>query len=169
MKTIPLSSRAVVRLTLQWTVLVGVTLVMGQGTSLAEDTVSVLMKQSLQDMAGKTATVLTVDYASGTASDPNVHSGSVVAYGSEGTVVTQLEGEQPVTYTKGQSWCEFPRKPHVVSGNARMLSGWRSARGTRTEREVHDPHSPPPNLSRLFPDCPWSPPLPYLDSSLLAA
>jgi len=42
----------------------------------------------------------------------------VFAYVLEGTVVTQLEGEQPVTYTKGQSWYESPKKPHMVSRNA---------------------------------------------------
>ena len=31
---------------------------------------------------------------------------------------TQLEGEQPITYAKGQSWYESPKKPHVVSRNA---------------------------------------------------
>src|SRR5215831_9611155 len=29
-----------------------------------------------------------------------------------------LEVEKPITYTKGQSWYEPPKKPHVVSKNA---------------------------------------------------
>jgi quercetin dioxygenase-like cupin family protein len=91
---------------------------MGQATVLAEDSVSVLMKQPLADMAGKVATVLTVDYAPGVASDAHVHPGSVFAYVLEGTVITQLEGEQPMTYTKGQSWYESPKNPHLVSRNA---------------------------------------------------
>jgi quercetin dioxygenase-like cupin family protein len=57
------------------------------------------MKQPLADMAGKVATVLAVDYAPGAASDPHVYPGSVFAYVLEGTVVTQVEGEQPMTYT----------------------------------------------------------------------
>ncbi len=61
---------------------------------LAEDNVSVLMKQSLADMAGKVATVLTVDYAPGAVSDAHVHPGSVFAYVLEGSVVSQVEGEQ---------------------------------------------------------------------------
>lgn len=109
--------RAVARQTLQWTTLAGATLVLTQ-TVLAEDTVSVLMKRPLTDMAGKEATVITVDYAPGAASDPHVHPGSVFAYVLEGAVVSQLEGEEPVTYTKGQSWYESPKKPHVVSKNA---------------------------------------------------
>jgi quercetin dioxygenase-like cupin family protein len=118
MMTIPSSTRRVVKQVLQWTALAGAALIMGQAPALAEDAVSVLMKQSLGDMAGKEATVLTVDYAPGAASDPHVHPGSVFAYVLEGTVVTQLEGEQPMTYTKGQSWYELPKKPHMVSRNA---------------------------------------------------
>jgi len=98
--------------------LAGAVLVIGLAPALAEDSVSVLMKQPLSDMVGKVATMLTVAYAPGAASDPHVHPGSVFAYVLEGTVVTQLEGEQPVTYTKGQSWYESPKKPHMVSRNA---------------------------------------------------
>ena len=107
-----------VKQALKWTALAGAALVMGQATVLAGDSVSVLMKQPLADMAGKVATVLTVDYAPGAASDAHVHPGSVFAYVLEGTVITQLEGEQPMTYTKGQSWYELPKKPHMVSKNA---------------------------------------------------
>jgi len=118
MMTIASSTRTVVKQALKWTVLAGAILVMGQATALAEDSVSVLMKQPLADMAGKVATMLTVNYAPGAASDPHVHPGSVFAYVLEGTVVTQLEGETPMTYTKGQSWYELPKKPHMVSRNA---------------------------------------------------
>jgi len=110
--------RRVVRQALQWTTLAGAAIIMGESPLLAGDSVSVLMKQPLADMAGKLATMLTVAYPPGAASDPHVHPGSVFAYVLEGTVVTQLEGEQPVTYTKGQSWYESPKKPHMVSRNA---------------------------------------------------
>jgi quercetin dioxygenase-like cupin family protein len=118
MMTMAHSTHRVVNQVLQWTALAGAALIMGQAPALAEDSVSVLMKQPLADMAGKVATVLTVAYAPGAASDPHVHPGSVFAYVLEGTVVTQLEGEQPMTYTKGQSWYELPKKPHMVSRNA---------------------------------------------------
>ena len=111
------SIRTVTRQTLQWTALAGATLLLGQ-TALAEDTVSVLMKERLADMAGKEGTVITVDYAPGAASSQHFHPGSVFAYVLEGAVVSQLGGEQPVTYTKGQSWYESPKKPHVISKNA---------------------------------------------------
>ena len=105
------------RQTLQWTALAGTTLLLGQ-TALAEDSVSVLRKERLADMTGKEGTVITVDYAPGAASDQHFHPGSVFAYVLEGAVVSQLGEEQPVTYTKGQSWYESPKKPHVVSKNA---------------------------------------------------
>ena len=117
MMTIASYIRTVARQTLQWTVLAGTTLVLGE-TAVAEDTVSELMKQRLADMTGKEGTVLMVDYAPGAASDPHVPPGSVFAYVLEGAVVSQLEGEKPVTYTKGPSWYESPKTPHVVSKNA---------------------------------------------------
>src|SRR5262249_56569355 len=116
MRTAPLLIRTVARLTLRWGVL-GTALVVGQPV-LAEDAVSVLMKRQLADMTGKEGTVITVDYAPGAESEAHVHPGSVFAYVLEGAVVSQLEGERPVTYTKGQSWYESPKKPHVVSKNA---------------------------------------------------
>jgi quercetin dioxygenase-like cupin family protein len=112
------SAKAAVKHTVKWMALAGVTLVMAQATASAGDTVSVLMKQKLADMPGKVATVLTVNYTPGAASAPHVHPGSVFAYVLEGAVVSQLEGEKPMTYTKGQSWYEPPKKPHLVSKNA---------------------------------------------------
>ena len=117
MMTITSLIRTVARQTLQWTVLVGTTLVLGQA-ALAEDAVSVLIKQRLADMTGKEGTVLIVDYAPGAASGPHLHPGSVFAYVLEGTVVSQVEGDKPTTYTKGQSWYESPKQPHLVSKNA---------------------------------------------------
>ena len=66
-----------------------------------------------------------VSYAPGQASTPHFHSGSVFAYVLEGEVVSQLEGQPPVTYKAGESWYEPPRAPHLVSRNA---SGTRPAK-----------------------------------------
>ena len=57
---IPIASfiRTVGRPTVQWTAQVGTILTLGQ-TALAEDAVSVLMKQRLADMTGKEGTVIT--------------------------------------------------------------------------------------------------------------
>ena len=109
--------RTVGRQTQQWAAVLGMTLLVGQPAG-AEDAVSVLMKRQLADMTGKEGTLITVDYAPGAESKSHVHPGSVFAYVLEGAVVSQLEGEQAVTYTKGQSWYESPKHPHVVSKNA---------------------------------------------------
>ena len=111
------SDRTVTRQTLRWTALVGTILILRQ-TALAEDSVSVLIKQRLSDITGKEGTMITVDYAPGAASDLHFHPGSVLAYVLEGAVGSQLAGGQPITYTKGQSWYESPKIPHVVSKNA---------------------------------------------------
>ena len=71
MMTIASFIRRVVKQALQWAALVGAALIMGQASVLAGDSVSVLMKQPLADMAGKVATMLIVDYAPGAASDPH--------------------------------------------------------------------------------------------------
>jgi quercetin dioxygenase-like cupin family protein len=118
MMTIASATLRMVKQLLQGTALTGAALIMGQAPALAEDAVSVLMKQSLADMAGKVATVLTVDYAPGAASGPHIHPGSVFAYILEGAVVSQVDGGEPITYTKGQSWYESPKTPHIVSKNA---------------------------------------------------
>ncbi len=112
-----LGIRALTRQPLLWTALTGATLLLGQA-ALAEDTVSVLLKERLADMAGKEGTVITVDYAPGAASGPHLHPGSVFAYVLEGAVVSQLGDGKSITYTKGQSWYESPKIPHVVSKNA---------------------------------------------------
>ena len=104
--------------TIMWPILAGVILVMAQATVSAEDKVSVLMRQNLADMSGKVATVLTVDYAPGAVSDAHVHPGSVFAYVLEGSVVSQVGDEKPMTFAKGQSWYEQPKNPHLVSKNA---------------------------------------------------
>jgi len=93
------------------------------GSALAHDpaaaeTVRPILRQSLPDVPGKQATMLTVSYEPGQASAPHLHPGSVFAYVLEGSVVSQLEGAAVQTYTQGQSWYEPPRAHHLVSRNA---------------------------------------------------
>lgn len=77
-----------------------------------------LMHQVLPDVPGKNVVMATVNYAPGQASDPHVHPGSVFAYVLEGEVISQLEGQAPMTYKAGDYWYETPRVPHLVSKNA---------------------------------------------------
>ena len=90
----------------------------GPGTGDGEEKITILEQRTLPDAPGKTALVFTVEYAPGQQSIPHVHGGSVVAYVLEGAVISQLDGEPPVTYRAGQSWYETPRIGHLVSRNA---------------------------------------------------
>lgn len=83
-----------------------------------EETTTPLQRQTLADVPGKTALLVRVDYAPGQSSKAHVHPGSVLAYVLEGEVVSQLQGQPPVTYRAGQSWYEPPGVPHLVSRNA---------------------------------------------------
>lgn len=83
-----------------------------------KETVTPLKKQALPDVPGKNVIMAIVNYAPGQQSDPHVHPGSVFAYVLEGEVISQLEGQPPVSYKAGDSWYEPPKAPHVVSKNA---------------------------------------------------
>jgi quercetin dioxygenase-like cupin family protein len=83
-----------------------------------EETTTLLQRQKLPDVPGKQVLMVMVSYAPGQASTPHFHAGSVFAYVLEGEVISQLEGQPPITYSVGQSWYEAPRVPHLVSKNA---------------------------------------------------
>ena len=88
------------------------------GDAAGQETVTPLQQQALPDVAGKQVVMAVVRYAPGQSSQPHVHSGSVFAYVLEGEIVSQLEGQPPVTYKAGESWYETPRIGHLVSKNA---------------------------------------------------
>jgi quercetin dioxygenase-like cupin family protein len=83
-----------------------------------EEKVTPIQMQKLPDVPGKQVAMAVVSYEPGQASAPHFHSGSVFAYVLEGEVVSQLEGQPPVTYKAGESWYEPPRAAHLVSRNA---------------------------------------------------
>lgn len=83
-----------------------------------QERIEVQQEQKLPDAAGKKGLMITVAYEPGQSSGAHVHSGSVFAYVLEGAVISQLEGQKPVTYQAGQSWYEAPNTPHLVSRNA---------------------------------------------------
>jgi len=74
----------------------------------------------LPNVAGKTLTVVQVDYRPGGFSAPHRHpaSGFVFAYVLSGSVHSQVEGEPLGTYSAGQSWTEPPNSHQIVSANA---------------------------------------------------
>lgn len=97
-------------LTVSWTV--------AHETNSSEEATTLLQRQSLPDIPGKQVILAEVSYKPGQASTPHRHAGSVFAYVIEGEIISQLEGQSPVTYKVGQSWYEPPRVPHLVSKNA---------------------------------------------------
>ena len=87
-------------------------------TNTGEETVTLLQKQMLPDVPGKQVLMAIVSYKPGQSSAAHRHAGSVFAYVIEGEVISQLDGQPPITYRAGQSWYEPPRVPHLVSKNA---------------------------------------------------
>jgi quercetin dioxygenase-like cupin family protein len=83
-----------------------------------EEKVTPVQMQKLPDAPGKQVIMAVVSYEPGQASAAHVHSGSVFAYVLEGEIVSQLDGQPPVTYKAGESWYEAPRIGHLVSRNA---------------------------------------------------
>lgn len=97
-------------------------LVGGAGVAQAHDkeqeTIGLVMQQSIPEAGGKIVTIATVRYAPGQSSDAHRHPGSIFAFVTEGAVVSQLAGEAEHTFTKGQGWYEPPGAKHLVSKNA---------------------------------------------------
>lgn len=95
------------------------------GTALAQNVlimggekVTQLIKEPLPDVPGHNVMLITVDYLPGQATKPHEHPGSVVAYVLEGSFISQLEGQEPILYHKGQYWYEPPHHGHVMAKNA---------------------------------------------------
>ncbi|MDD1016614.1 cupin domain-containing protein [Pseudomonas rubra] len=82
------------------------------------EAVNILQQQLPSNAPGKKAVMLTVSYAPGQKSVPHQHPGAVMAYVLEGTVISQLKGEQPATYKAGDYWYEPPGSVHLMSSNA---------------------------------------------------
>jgi quercetin dioxygenase-like cupin family protein len=105
-----------------WLMLMTATFALACSLALAhevgEESTTPLQRQPLPEVPGKQVVMAIVNYALGQASLPHLHAGSVFAYVLEGEVVSQLEGQPPITYKAGQSWYEAPRVPHLVSKNA---------------------------------------------------
>lgn len=85
-----------------------------------KQTVSVkpLMTKDLVGIPGKEAVMLAVDYVPGGASTPHRHEAQVFLYVVEGSIVTQVEGQEPVTLQAGQTFYESPTDIHETAKNA---------------------------------------------------
>jgi quercetin dioxygenase-like cupin family protein len=83
-----------------------------------EATVKPLLTEDLPDLAGKEALMLTVEYPPGGSSKAHRHNADVFVYVLEGSVIMQVDGQQPVTLTPGQTFHEKPTDIHRTSANA---------------------------------------------------
>jgi quercetin dioxygenase-like cupin family protein len=85
----------------------------------AEDAkVTPLMTKDLTGIAGKEASMLTVEYAPGASSAVHRHNAHTFVYVLEGSVVMQVKAGKEVTLGPGQTFYESPEDIHTVSKNA---------------------------------------------------
>lgn len=77
-----------------------------------------LLTEPLSGIPGKEVTVLTVEYLPGGTSLPHRHDADVFVYVLEGAVVMQVDGKEPVTVRKGETFRESPNDIHRRSMNA---------------------------------------------------
>lgn len=80
--------------------------------------VTPLMTKDLMGIAGKEATMVTVEYAPGASSTEHRHNAHTFVYMLEGSVVMQVKGGTEVTLGPGQTFYESPEDIHTVSRNA---------------------------------------------------
>lgn len=77
-----------------------------------------LLTQPLEGVQGKEVTMLTVEYPPGGVSQPHRHDADVFVYVLEGAIVMQVDGQEPVTVRRGETFRELPGDVHRQSANA---------------------------------------------------
>lgn len=80
--------------------------------------VTVLQDQMLQNVPGKKALMIEVDYKPGQASIAHKHQGTTMAYVLSGQITSQVKGQKAITYKAGEYWYEPAGSEHLVSKNA---------------------------------------------------
>jgi len=88
------------------------------GAASQEAKVTPLITKNLTGVAGKEATMVTVEYPPGGSSAEHRHNADVFVYVLEGAVVMQVKGGKEVTLGPGQTFYESPEDVHTVSRNA---------------------------------------------------
>ena len=77
-----------------------------------------LMTKDLPDFPGKEGMVELVEFAPGEVSQPHRHNADLFVYVLEGSVVTQVKGDNPKTVHAGGVFYKSPTDVHSVSRNA---------------------------------------------------
>lgn len=87
-------------------------------TVIQDTKVVPLLTKELAGIAGKEATMLTVEYAPGASSTKHRHNAHTFVYVLEGSIVMQVAGGKETTLGPGQTFYESPDDIHAVSKNA---------------------------------------------------
>jgi quercetin dioxygenase-like cupin family protein len=88
-------------------------------SAVAQDAkVTPLLAKDLTGIAGKEATMVTVEYPPGGVSAEHRHNAHTFVYVLEGSVVMQVKGGKEITLGPGQTFYESPADIHSVSRNA---------------------------------------------------
>jgi len=80
--------------------------------------VTPLLTRDLVGVPGKEVSMVKVEYLPGGASSPHRHDANVLVYVLEGSVVMQVQGQDPVTLKAGDTFSETPTDIHLQSANA---------------------------------------------------
>jgi quercetin dioxygenase-like cupin family protein len=105
-----------------------------------------LMTKDLPGIAGKEATMLTIELAPGAVSPPHRHEASTFVYVLEGSIAMGVQGGKEVTLGPGEMFHEKPDDVHTVGRNAsstkpaKFLVFMVKAKGAPVSLPVHAAH-----------------------------
>ena len=77
----------------------------------------ILAKEALLNLQNHNLTAVTVQLEPGVIVPTHTHTGFVFVYVLEGTIVSQLNNNEMVEYTTGESWVEPPNTIHSLTQN----------------------------------------------------
>jgi len=80
--------------------------------------VTVLQDELLQNVPGKKAMMIEVDYKPGQSSIAHKHHDTAMAYVLSGQITSQVKGQKAITYKTGEYWYEPAGSEHLISKNA---------------------------------------------------
>jgi quercetin dioxygenase-like cupin family protein len=80
--------------------------------------ITVLQDELLQNVPGKKAMMIEVDYKPGQSSIAHKHDGTAMAYVLSGQITSQVKGKKAITYKAGEYWYEPAGSEHLISKNA---------------------------------------------------
>ena len=73
---------------------------------------TVIHSTDLTGLAGKQGVLIAVEYAPGASDQKHYHSGHLLTYVIEGSVIWEMEGQSPVTLNAGDAFNDRPKQVH---------------------------------------------------------